>query len=50
MTLLNKKGVSAINRHTKLKVNNRPFEELTVVKKVNDFVLLMISGLIPCFF
>ena len=41
MTLLNKKGVSVINRHTPQKVNNRPYEELTVVKKVDDFVLLM---------
>ena len=41
MTLLNQKGVSGLTGHTKLQVNNRPFEELTVVKKVNDFVLLM---------
>ena len=41
MTLLNKKGVSGLIRHTKHKVNNRPFEELTVVKKVDNSVLLM---------
>ena len=41
MTLLNKKGVSVINRHTPQKGNNRPYEEFTVVKKVDDFVLLM---------
>ena len=41
MTLLSKKGVSGINRHTTHKVSNRPYEELTVVKKIDDFVLLM---------
>ena len=41
MTLLNKKGVSGLIRHTKHKVNNIPFEELTVVKKVDNSGLLM---------
>ena len=33
MTLLKGKGVSGLSGHTLQKVNNRPFEELTVVKK-----------------
>ena len=41
MTLLKGKGVSGLSGHTPQKVVNRPYEELTVVKKVNDFVLLM---------
>ena len=41
MTLLKGKGVSGLSGHTLQKVNNRPFEELTVVKKADDCVLLM---------
>ena len=40
MTLLKGKGVPELNRHTVQKVDNRPVE-ITVVKKVDDFVLLM---------
>ena len=48
MTLLNKKGVSVINRHTPQKVNNRPYEEFTVVKKVDDFSYGMTRIEIQC--
>ena len=41
MTLLKGKGVSELIRHTPQKVNSRPYEELTVVKKADDCVLLM---------
>ena len=40
MTLLKGKGVPELNRHTVQKVDNRPVE-ITVVKKVDNFVLLM---------
>ena len=41
MTLLKGKGVSGLSGHTLQKVNSRPYEEITVVKKVEGSVLLM---------